>query len=246
MMKIWGLTDIGLVRKQNQDAYGVDIDKETGQVICVVCDGMGGPVGGDIASRIAVDTFLETVKANLRMDMGAEQIRELSSYATSLANAAIRDEVRQREEYQGMGTTLVAAVSYQEGVVVSNVGDSRAYLINAQGIRRISKDHSLVEELVDLGDITEAEARTHPKRNYITRALGPEESTLCDGFIVPLERGEFVLLCTDGLVETVSDQEMFYEVQHAEDLNYCLQRLLEISKRSGAPDNVTAVLLQQL
>ena len=245
-MNVWGVTDIGLVRRQNQDAYGVDSNEETGQVICVVCDGMGGPVGGDVASHIAVDAFLHAVKSNLRPEMGPEQIQEISSFAASLANTAIRQEVQVRSEYRGMGTTLVAAVSYAQGVVVSNVGDSRAYLIQKDSIRRVSKDHSLVERLVDLGDITEAEARTHPKRNYITRALGPEESTLCDGFIVPMETGDFILLCTDGLVETVTDQEMYDEVRAATDMDQCLQRLLEISKGNGAADNVTAVLMQKL
>ena len=246
MMKVWGVTDTGLVRKQNQDAYGMDMNSDTGQVICVVCDGMGGPAGGDIASRIAVDAFLQEVKSKLHAAMNPEQIRELSSYAASVANSAIREEVRERAEYRGMGTTLVAAVSYAGGVVVSNVGDSRAYLIRPDGIRRVSKDHSLVEHLVDMGDITEAEARTHPKRNYITRALGPEESTLCDGFIVPMETGDIILLCTDGLVETVTDQEMYDEVHRAQDMEECLQRLLEISKSNGAADNVTAVLMQKL
>ena len=244
--KVWGMTDTGLVRRQNQDAYGVDVDSATGQTICVVCDGMGGPVGGDIASRIAVDAFLRSVRENLRPDMTPEQIREVSSYAAGMANTAIRQEAETRTEYRGMGTTLVAAVSYEEGAVISNVGDSRAYLIQPGGIRRVSKDHSLVEHLVEMGDITEAEARTHPKRNYITRALGPEENTLCDGFIVPMETGDFILLCTDGLVETVTDQEMYDEVRTAVDMDACLQRLLEISKSNGAADNVTAVLMQKL
>ena len=129
--------------------------------------------------------------------------------------------------------------------MVSNVGDSRAYLINREGIQRISKDHSLVETLVERGEITAAEARVHPQRNYITRALGPEVSPLCDGFIVPVVPGDFILLCTDGLVSTVSDQEMQYEVLYGDDLDHCLERLLEISKRNGAADNVTAVLLQK-
>ena len=245
-MKVWGVTDTGLVRRQNQDAYGVDINKVTGQVICVVCDGMGGPAGGDVASHIAVNAFLQTVKDNLRPVMEPEQIREVCSYAANVANTAIRKEVEARSEYRGMGTTLVSAVSYEDGVVVSNVGDSRAYLIQSDRIRRVSKDHSLVEHLVERGDITEAEARTHPQRNYITRALGPEESTLCDGFIVPMKTGDFILLCTDGLVETVTDQQMYDEVRHAQDMDQCLQRLLGISKSNGAADNVTAVLMQKL
>ena len=245
MIKVWALTDVGLVRHQNQDAYGVENAADSGQTICVVCDGMGGPKGGDIASKIAVDSFVSTVKANLRPHMTPEQIREVASYATSVANPDIRRAAEENPALRGMGTTLVSAISYGEGVVVSNVGDSRAYLINREGIQRISKDHTLVETLVDRGDITEDEARTHPQRNYITRALGPESSTLCDGFIVPFATGDFILLCTVGLVSTVSDQEMQYEILYGEDLDHCLERLLDISKRNGAADNVTAVLMQK-
>ena len=243
MMKVWALTDTGLVRRQNQDAYGVRV--VAGRTVCVVCDGMGGPRNGDVASNLAVNAFLTAVEANLRLDMTAEQVREMASFAVSVANSDIRAAVEAHPEYVGMGTTLVSAVSYGEGVVVSNVGDSRAYLINREGIQRISKDHSLVETLVERGDITADEARTHPQRNYITRALGPEGSALSDGFIVPVVPGDFILLCTDGLVSTVTDQEMLYGVLYGDDLDTCLDRLLAISKRNGAADNVTAVLMQK-
>ncbi len=245
MIQTWAMTDIGLVRRDNQDAYGVNVDPSTQQAICVVCDGMGGAQGGALASRIAVDTFLQIVKETLAPEMEPEEIRDLSAAAAKAANAAIRDAVADNATYRGMGTTLVAAVSYEEGVVVTNVGDSRAYHITPGGIRRISKDHSLVETLVDRGDITAEEARTHPKRNYITRALGPEPVALCDGYIVPMALGDFILLCTDGLVSTVTDQEMHEEIYRSEDREQCLERLLEISKQNGAADNVTAVLLQK-
>ena len=144
-----------------------------------------------------------------------------------------------------MGTTLVSAVSYDGGAVLSNVGDSRAYHITADGIHRVTKDHSLVESMVDRGDITAEEARHHPNRNLITRALGPDMSALSDEYICPLEPGDFLLLCSDGLVDTVTDQEMLFEVIHGDDLNTCLDRLLAISKSHGASDNVTAVLMKQ-
>ena len=245
MIQTWAMTDVGLVRRDNQDAYGIDVNPSTQQAICVVCDGMGGMQGGALASRIAVDTFLARVKGALLPEMQPEEIQALSAAAAADANAAIREAVEENTAYRGMGTTLVAAVSYREGVVVTNVGDSRAYHITAAGIRRISKDHSLVETLVDRGDITAEEARTHPKRNYITRALGPEPVALCDGYIVPMARGDFILLCTDGLVSTVTDQEMHAEISRGENRERCLNRLLEISKRNGAADNVTAVLLQK-
>ena len=245
MMEVWSMTDVGLARKENQDAFAVCQHEESGHTLCVVCDGMGGAAGGRLASRIAVDTFMLEMQKVLRQDMTPEQLREASSYAVTLANRAIRDAAEASVDCRGMGTTLVSAVSYDGGAVISNVGDSRAYRITADGIARITKDHSLVERMVDRGDITAEEARHHPNRNLITRALGPDMSALSDEYICPLRPGEFLLLCSDGLVDTVTDQEMLFEVIHGDDLNTCLDRLLTISKSHGASDNVTAVLMKQ-
>ena len=245
MMEVWSMTDVGLVRKENQDAFAVCQHEESGHTLCVVCDGMGGAAGGRLASRIAVDTFMLEMQKVLRQDMTPEQLREASSYAVTLANRAIRDAAEASVDCRGMGTTLVSAVSYDGGAVISNVGDSRAYRITADGIARITKDHSLVERMVDRGDITAEEARHHPNRNLITRVLGPDMSALSDEYICPLGPGEFLLLCSDGLVDTVTDQEMLFEVIHGDDLNTCLDRLLTISKSHGASDNVTAVLMKQ-
>jgi serine/threonine protein phosphatase PrpC len=243
MMKIWSMTDAGLVRRDNQDAYAVRQNEETGYTVCVVCDGMGGAAGGQLASHIAVTTFVEEVEKVLTPHMAPEQLREASSYAASLANKAIREAAKASEECRNMGTTLVSAVSYDGGAVILNVGDSRAYHITQEGITRITKDHSLVESMVDRGDITEEEARRHPNRNLITRALGPDVSAACDGYICPMAAGDYLLLCTDGLVNTVTDQEMLFEIIHGGDPDTCLSRLLAISKSRGASDNITAVLL---
>ena len=244
MIYVWGITDAGLVRKENQDAFA--FSEIAGHTVCVVCDGMGGPAGGQIASRIAVDTFTSELGKVLEGSMTPEQIREASSYAVALANQAIREKAEKNEACRNMGTTLVAAVTYDEGVVVSNVGDSRAYMISENGITRATKDHSLVESMVERGDITEEEARRHPNRNLITRALGPDAEALCDGFICSMNAGEYLLLCTDGMVDTVTDQEMLFEVLHGGKQESCLERLLDIAKKRGAPDNVTGVLLQKL
>lgn len=246
MIQVCGITDTGLVRKENQDAYAVKEQTDSGYTICVVCDGMGGAAGGKLASSIAVATFVEELEKILRPSMSAEQLREASSYAVSLANAAIQSTAGTDPAYRGMGTTLVSAVAYTGGAVITNVGDSRAYHITPRGINRVTKDHSLVESMVERGDITAEEARRHPNRNLITRALGPDIDAECDGYICPMAEGEFLLLCTDGLVNTVTDQEMLSEVLHGDGLERILERLLEIARAHGAPDNVTAVLLQSL
>lgn len=246
MIKVHGITDVGLVRKNNQDAYAVKNQTASGHTLCVVCDGMGGAAGGQLASRIAVSTFMEEMEKLLVQSMSPEQLRDASACAVSLANQGIRAAAGESPEYNGMGTTLVSAVSYGDGAVITNVGDSRAYHITPGGITRVTRDHSLVQRMVERGDITAEEARRHPNRNVITRALGPDIDAECDGYICPMAAGDYLLLCTDGLVNTVNDQEMLFEVLHSGSLEQALERLFQIARDRGAPDNVTAVLLQIL
>ena len=246
-MNIWGMTDIGLVRKENQDAYAVRLSEDTGFTVCVVCDGMGGPGGGKLASHIAVDCFVDTCLANLRKGMSAAEVQRVAEFAVDAANTAVYERsCAEGSALRGMGTTLVSAIIWGDTALVSNIGDSRAYLIAASGgITRVTKDHSLVERLVDRGDITAEEARSHPNRNIITRALGPDPKIVSDCYLLRLRPGDSLLLCTDGLIETATDQEMEREVLRSGEENTCLDRLLEIARGRGAPDNLTAVLLRQ-
>ena len=192
-MNALGKTDVGLRRHENQDTFAVE--RLGAQTVAVVCDGMGGAEGGQIASALAVETFMSELRALLREDMTVEQLRELASFCVAKANTAVYQRSLEDEDCHGMGTTLVSAVAGERGTVVCNVGDSRAYLIRGGGITRITHDHSVVQTLVESGNITAEEARTHPNRNLITRALGTEESTRCDAFEVPLSRGDKLLLC---------------------------------------------------
>ena len=242
MIKTWAITDVGLVRKENQDTYR--IARNGG--VCVVCDGMGGAAGGRIASTLAAETYVAELDKVLKPDMTPEQLREASSYAVAMANQAVENRATEDAELSNMGTTLVSAIAYEGGTVITNIGDSRAYYITEAGITRITKDHSLVESMVEHGDITADEARHHPNRNLITRALGRDTNAACDGYIRPMEKGDYILLCTDGLVNTVTDQEMLFEIIHGQGEDTCLSRLMEIAKSQGAPDNVTAVLMRML
>lgn len=212
--------------------------------IGVVCDGMGGTNGGQVASQIAVEYFHREVGNALQSDMGPEQIAQAMTYAASLAHAAIRKAAQENAEYEKMGTTLVGAVCTPQMAVICNIGDSRAYHITKLGIEQVTRDHSVVENMVENGEITQAQARFHPNRNLITRALGPDMEAKADTFTLPWRSGEFILLCTDGLVNTVSDQEILFEVIHSNELDGCLERLMEVAKSHGAPDNVTAVLIE--
>ena len=239
-MKMWGITNTGLVRSENQDAYAVF---EAGAFhAAVVCDGMGGTNGGQVASAIAVARFEKELRDSLRDDMDIPQLRQAMLSAIACANDAIRQEAARNAEYQHMGTTLVCAVARSDMAIIGNIGDSRAYHITPEGIFQISRDHSVVENMVAKGDLTPLEARTHPNRNLITRALGPDAVVECDGYLCELHVGEYLLLCTDGLIDTVTDQEMLFEVLHGDSPDTCLDRLLAISKSRGAPDNVTVAM----
>ena len=242
-MKACGITDVGLQRHENQDSFAVERGVADGQLIAVVCDGMGGERYGQVASSLAVHAFLEALRTVLCTEMSAEQLREALSFCVSKANTAVYSHALAHEECHGMGTTLVAAVTDGSGVMVCNVGDSRAYRIGGGKIERVTRDHSVVEGLVESGNITAEQARTHPNRNLITRALGPEEQLECDVYEVALGADESLLLCSDGLVVTVTDDEMCEAVTNADTPAESLERLLALSKQRGAPDNVTAVLL---
>lgn len=243
-MRIWGITDTGLVRRENQDAYATAVIADC--TVAVVCDGMGGTNGGHMASTIAVDTLLEKLRDTFRLDMEQAQVKNAVLQGIAQANDAIRAKAAEDETLVNMGTTMVCAVCRDNEALVFNVGDSRGYLIGESGIRQITRDHSVVENMVERGDITPAQARRHPRRNLITRALGPDAQVETDVFTVPWQQGNFLLLCTDGLVNTVTDQEMLFEVMHENDLDSCVDRLMAAAKEQGAPDNVTVVLLQNL
>ena len=251
MMNVWGLTDIGLVRKENQDAYSVCFNEESGHLVCVVCDGMGGVNGGRIASTLAVDTFINSCLGNLRRGMSAQEVQNISEFAVAAANTTVHDRSLADAELRGMGTTLVSAIAWDDHILFSNVGDSRAYLIrgncgeNECAVSRVTKDHSWVEELLDMGNITEEEALIHPDRNLVTRVLGPDSAAPSDSYLVELRSGDYVLLCSDGLVDTVTNREIEDEILRGGDDNTCLDRMLEIAKSRGAADNFTAVLLRQ-
>ncbi len=241
-MEFWGLTDTGLVRAENQDAYRMEeLDRHT--VLAAVCDGMGGAKSGNIASRMAIDVFVGEVSRSYKPGMTQEQVEQLLENAVKVANFRVYELAQREESCAGMGTTLVGAFLWGKNVSVVNVGDSRCYHISQDDIRRVTVDHSLVQMMLNRGDLTEEEAKTYPGRNYITRAIGTEPTVKTDLFSLRLDRGDALLLCSDGLHGEMDDQEILYEVVHGGNHDNCCQRLLEIVKMRGAPDNVTGVLV---
>ncbi len=241
-MQYWGLSDPGMVRSQNQDAYQVvQLDRNT--LLAIVCDGMGGAKSGNIASSLAVDVFVEEVRRTWISHMDQDSVDQMLRSAAKLANFTVYDQAQQFEEFDGMGTTLVAVLIMGRYATVINVGDSRAYRIDRSGIWQVSRDHSLVQLMVDRGELTPEMARTYPGKNFITRAVGTEPIVLSDIYHMDAQKGDFFLLCSDGLSNMMDDQEILFEVLHGVKKQNCCQRLLEIAKNRGAPDNVTSVLI---
>lgn len=241
-MNIWGISDRGAVRQQNQDAYHI-AQPAPDVALGIICDGMGGARAGNVASQLAIEAFLENANRQ-NLDQWRAEPEALLNLAAEQANEAVSYRSGIDPECRGMGTTMVAALVLGNMAYLLNVGDSRAYLVTREGITRITKDHSVVEDLVSRGKITPEEARQHPQKNLITRAIGAEANLRADMYRQPLGEDDALLLCSDGLSNLVTDQELLYEVVHGGESSQCCQRLLDIALSRGAPDNVTIVLLE--
>ena len=241
-MQYWAMTDPGAVRTENQDAYQVEwLDKNT--LLCVVCDGMGGAKSGNVASTLVAEVFTREVQQQWSSDMSQDRQEQLLREAVKLANFTVYDKAQQYEEFEGMGTTMVALLVRGKQATVVNVGDSRAYYITDDGIRQLTTDHSLVQMMISRGELTPERAKRYPGKNLITRAMGTEAQVESDIFYCDASKGSYFLLCSDGLSNMMDDQEILFEVAHSQDSALCCERLMDIVKKRGAPDNVTSVLV---
>lgn len=242
-MKVWGATDKGMVRQTNQDYYRYGQLGEN-QYLAVVCDGMGGAKSGDVASRLASEIFQQDVRQTVVPDMEQQEIVRMLVRAVKSANRAVYEQSQVSPDFAGMGTTLVAVFLQDNGAYIVNVGDSRCYYVAEKRIMQITEDHSVVGLMVARGQITEEEARVHPNKNLITRAVGTEQEVECDCFYLSMEPGEHLVLCTDGLSNLVTKQELLEMVTDADDRKDGCASLIELAKARGASDNVTVVLLE--
>ena len=242
-MKFACKTDIGKVRRSNQDCYAVG--ELPGRVAwAVVCDGMGGANGGNIASRTAVKTVSEKIASSWRQGMGANSICNMLKSVVAAANINVFDMQNSVETLAGMGTTIVLALIADGTAHIVHAGDSRAYHLQNGTLTQVTKDHSIVQSLVEQGKLTEKEAREHPRRNVITRALGVAETLDVDYTELDLENGEGLLLCTDGLSGYAEVEEMeqiiasYPFVERAE-------QLVNLANQNGGGDNITVVTILQ-
>ena len=241
-MKYSLMTDKGIIRPTNQDSCFVSL-LDADSCLAVVCDGMGGSNAGDIASDIAVKTISERITAAWRAGITAASAVNLLTTAITAANICIYDYANENKQFSGMGTTVVAAIVIKDSLVVAHAGDSRAYLFGSQ-MKCITKDHSLVQDMVDAGRLTAEQARFHPDKNYITRALGIEERVEIDFSELPFDKKDKLLLCSDGLTNFVSESKMseIMSVQKTEDI---AEQLIREANNNGGGDNITAVVISK-
>lgn len=245
LIRIAGFTDTGMRREYNQDHIGFDQDLG----IAVLADGMGGHKAGEVAAQMAVDFVLKKLKKLLLQEnsvsITGSQLLEFVSNTISSSNTEIFRAQEEEEAYKGMGTTIVATMIIGSQVYVGHVGDSRLYLYRNRTVRRLTKDHSLVQDLIDRGFYTEREARTANVGHVVTRALGTRADVEVDTAEETLEAYDLLLLCSDGLTDMVSDWQIAETIdENINDLEMAAKKLIALANKNGGKDNISVILMQ--
>lgn len=241
MLKTFSLTDVGMKREVNQD-YVYTSEEKVGNLpnLFIVADGMGGHNAGDYASRFTTECVVSEIEKSREKNP-----IKLIRYAIETANSALREKAVEMVDHAGMGTTIVAATIIDDYLYVANVGDSRLYLVD-DDISQITRDHSLVEEMVRAGKIDRDEARVHPDKNKITRAVGGADDIKVDFFDMKLKAGDMILMCTDGLTNMVDDEEIRRIMKASEDVAGAAEDLVAAANRNGGRDNIGVVVIEPI
>lgn len=239
-MKIFYGTNTGKVREINEDSYLI-VEKDD-YILCAVADGMGGHNAGEIASETAVSAIKELFNDNF---LKHKEIPDFINKSINYANKKIRDKSIVSDDYNGMGTTLAMAIidKYEKMLYVGNVGDSRVYIVSPRKMDQITFDHSLVAEYIKQGKITQNEAKTHPKRNVITRALGTNDDVIGDVFELKIEKNIKLLLCSDGLTNHLSNDEILEIINDRKNNDY-IRCLIDKANQKGGTDNITIIVVE--
>ncbi len=243
-MNAFGITDKGKVRSINQDTFDLHVDRERERAVLALCDGMGGEKAGEIASNMACSRFMSHVLEAFAADIVPLSV-DIARESAAWANLSVYDRAYSDDSCSGMGTTLVAAVINGMDAAVVNIGDSRCYWLADNQLQQITRDHSWVQEQVDRGAISPDEARSHPRKNLITRAVGLQRRIRSDIFRIDLREGDRLLLCSDGLSNLLSEAEIAALLSREESMEDICLRFLNLALQRGAPDNVTVLILQR-
>ncbi len=244
-MRVGAYTDKGKVRQVNEDSYYIPGDMDNDIRLFVVADGMGGHNAGDIASKVATEVVTKYILHNFGdCDKDKDNLLSLLKEGIILANQSIYEKSMTDPQVKGMGTTLVVVLIYTGRLYIAHVGDSRVYIIRKAGIFQLTRDHSFVEELVESGQITREQAASHPQKNIITRALGSEGQVDIDVCVRRFYKNDTVILCTDGLTNLISNQEISQKAQTIESPQQLAEQLVGMANEAGGIDNITVVVVR--
>lgn len=243
-MRFYGLTDIGVKREKNEDAISLPLETE-GIKLFILADGMGGAKAGEKASQLAIQTIRDYVRLNfIKIERTKEEIEEVIRKAMVEANKKIYELSMEYKEYNGMGTTVVVVLIYRGRVYIGHIGDSRVYRLRQSVFRQLTKDHSYVQELVRQGTITIEEAKNHPQKNVLLKALGCDRDIVPDVITKGFVKGDVILLCSDGLTNMVDDKKI-YEIimKNTSDLKVACKMLIDVANENGGIDNISAIII---
>lgn len=240
-MRYASATDKGMVREKNEDFHAILSVGDSS--VFVVADGMGGHAVGEIASRTAVEFALSALPQQLEKARSVEDIELILQETIEKANVRVYLQSLDNREYRGMGTTLTLAVFRHWRLYISHIGDCRVYLLHGGSLERLTIDHTLVQELVDMGSISEKEAETHPRRHVLVRSLGVNEYMKPDTYSFDISEGDLILMCTDGLYGYVEEEQIRKILKRHKNLDSCVRQLVDSANAAGGPDNITAILI---
>ncbi len=235
-------SDVGLKRENNEDSYAIADLGRSFPCALIIADGMGGHRHGELASRIAVDYSQEQLCRVLEKDSNPDTMQQILADICEKANIKVYLGSLDRDDCNGMGTTLTIAVIYEDQLILAHVGDCRAYLYRDKALMRLTIDHTLVQEMIDAGSLSEADSRTHPRRNVLTRALGSPENVKADTIRLPLKRGDRIMLCTDGLHGAVSEAEILTVLNEEDSSEQAVNKLIALANEKGGEDNITVLM----
>ena len=236
--------DRGLVREKNEDSFNIISGHKDVPITFIIADGMGGHNSGEIASKTAVDYISKTMLKFPEKKIANKDIPLYIKQIIEQANDEVLSVSKEREENHGMGTTVIVASAWADNLYIGHVGDSRLYLIREGEMQRVTTDHSYIEELVKNGTLTREEAENHPQRNKITRALGCFEEIMEDTYICEIRNGDYFVLCTDGLTNMLSENEIKDIVLSADNPEFACDTLVSKANENGGEDNITVIVIK--